>query len=54
MVVGNPDTREQAITVTFPIEGTWKNYFESAESYTGTTATVTLGAGEYRLFLIEN
>ena len=54
VVVGNPDTREQAITVTFPIEGSWRNYFESSESYTGTTTTVTLGAGEYRLFLIEN
>lgn len=54
VVVGNPDIREQTITVTFPIEGTWNNYFESTESYTGTTTTVTLGAGEYRLYLMEN
>ena len=26
----------------------------AAESYTGTTTTVTLGAGEYRLYLMEN
>lgn len=54
IVVGNFDTKEQTITATFPMEGTWTNYFDATESYTGTTATVTLGAGEYRLYLMEN
>lgn len=50
-VVGNFDTREQTLTVTFPMEGTWTNYTDATESYTGTEATLTLGAGEYRLFV---
>jgi hypothetical protein len=49
--VGNPDTREQAITVTFPIEGTWRNYFDASESYIGTSALLALSPGEYRLFV---
>ena len=51
VVVGNPDTREQAISATFPIEGTWRNYFDASESYIGTSALLALSPGEYRLFV---
>ena len=54
VVVGNFDTREQTLTVEFPLEGTWRNYSDDTETYTGATTTVTLGAGEYRLYLMEN
>jgi hypothetical protein len=53
-MVGNFDTREQTLTVEFPIEGTWRNYFDDTETHTDALATVTLGAGEYRLYLMDN
>ena len=54
VMVGNFDTREQTLTVEFPIEGTWRNYFNDTETHTGALTTVTLGAGEYRLYLMDN
>ncbi len=54
VVVGNFDTQTQTLTVNFPQEGTWRNYFDATESYTGTTATMPIEAGEYRLYLMDN
>ena len=54
VLVGNFDTREQTLTVEFPLTGTWRNYFDDTETSTDTHTTVTLGAGEYRLYLMEN
>lgn len=54
VMVGNFDTREQTLSVEFPIEGTWRNFFDDTETQTGTLTTVTLGAGEYRLYLMDN
>ncbi len=51
VVAGNFDTREQLLTVEFPTEGTWYNYFDPVESHTGNSATLTFAPGEYRLFV---
>lgn len=51
VVVGNFDTQEQTLTVEFPTRGTWSNYFDTSEYYTDEHITLTLGAGEYRLFV---
>ena len=51
VVAGNFDTREQSLTVEFPTEGTWYNYFDHTENHTGSSATVTFEAGEYRLYV---
>ena len=51
VVVGNFDTQEQALTVEFPTRGTWSNYFDTSEYYTDEHITLSLGAGEYRLFV---
>ena len=51
VVVGNFDTQEHTLTVDFPTNGTWTNYFDTAEYYTGQQTTLTLDAGEYRLLV---
>ena len=54
VVVGNFDTQAQTLTVEFPTTGTWTNYFDTAECYTEQQLSLTLGAGEYRLFKLKN
>lgn len=50
VVVGNFDTQEQTLEVVFPVAGVWTNYFDSTETYTEQQVSLTLSAGEYRLF----
>ena len=49
VVVGNFTTAEKTLTVDMPSSGTWKNYFDSSDTYGGSTVTVKLPAGEFIL-----
>lgn len=49
VVVGNFTTSEKTITAAMPSGGTWKNYFDSSEIYSGDSIQLTLPAGEFRL-----
>ena len=49
VVVGNFATSAETLTVTMPSDGTWKNYFDSSETYNGSSLSIELPAGEFRL-----
>ena len=49
VVVGNFDTAEHTITVSLPSSGTWHSYFDLDKSYTGSSVSITLGSGEWKL-----
>ena len=49
VVVGNFDTAEHTITVSLPSSGTWYSYFDLDKSYTGSSVSITLGSGEWKL-----
>ncbi len=49
VVVGNFATSAKTLTVTMPSDGTWKNYFDSSETYNGSSLSIELPAGEFRL-----
>ena len=51
VVVGNFDIQEQTLMVEFPMSGTWTNYDDTSEYYTEQQTSLTLSAGEYRLFI---
>ena len=51
VVVGNFDTHPQTLTVEFPTTGLWINHFDAAEYYTEQQISLTLSAGEYRMFV---
>ena len=51
VVVGNFTLEEKTLTAEMPADGTWKNYFDSEESYSGKTLSLTLPAGEFRLLV---
>jgi len=50
-VVGNFGSETQAIEVAAGADGTWYNYFDRDETYSGETFTVNLKEGEYRLLV---
>ncbi len=55
MVVANFDIVQQSPNVTFPSTGTWYNYTQGGSiSVTGATQTITLPAGQFRVFLNQN
>jgi hypothetical protein len=51
VVVANFELQSESVVVNFPHSGAWYNYY-SGESIivTGTSATITLSAGAYRMF----
>lgn len=49
VVAGNFDTAEHSITVSLPSSGTWYSYFDLDKSYSGSSATITLASGEWKL-----
>ena len=49
VLVGNFTTSEKTFTAEMPYAGTWTNYFDKADSYNGSSLSVTLPAGEFRL-----
>ena len=51
LVVGNFDTQAQKLNVTFPTEGTWRNYFSASEEYVCSSDSLLFEPGEYRLFV---
>lgn len=51
IAVANMDTASHTSTVNFPVPGTWRNFNKTAETYSGSSASITLGAGEWRLFV---
>ncbi|MBR5235179.1 MAG: hypothetical protein IKV24_03160, partial [Bacteroidaceae bacterium] len=51
VVVGNFDTHPQTLTVEFPTTGLWINHFDAAEYYKEQQISLTLSAGEYRMFV---
>ena len=55
LVIGNFDVTAQSGTVTFPVAGTWYNYFTGATvTATGAAQNFTLQPGEYQVFLNRN
>jgi hypothetical protein len=51
VIIGNFTLEEKIIPVTFPVTGTWYDYFgKSSVEVTGTNKDITLKPGEYRLF----
>ena len=51
VLVGNFGTSASSINVSFPSDGTWTNYLDSKESYTGSSASLEMGAAEWRIFI---
>ena len=49
VVVGNFTTGAKTITAEMPSDGTWTNHFDSTDTYTGSTLTLDLPAGEFKL-----
>lgn len=49
VVIGNFATSAKTITRSLPVSGTWKNYFNASETYTGSSVSIELSAGEYKL-----
>jgi hypothetical protein len=55
VVVGNFDLVTQSVNVTFPGGGTWYDYLTgSTLSTTGASQSISLEAGEYRVYLNRN
>ena len=51
VVAGNFTTQTKTITAEMPSEGTWTNYFNSNEKYTGKNINVELPAGDFKLLI---
>ena len=51
VVVGNFDTSARTVNVTFPSSGTWKNFRNSSDSLNGSSASIDLAAGEWKLYV---
>lgn len=51
VLVGNFGTSASSISVSFPSDGTWTNYLDSKESYTGSSASLEMGAAEWKIFI---
>lgn len=49
VVVGNFSTAAKTITCEMPSSGTWYDYFDRSVTYAGTSLTLDLPAGEFRL-----
>lgn len=49
VVVGNFTTGAKTITAEMPSDGTWTNHFDSTDTYTGSSLTLELPAGEFKL-----
>ena len=50
-VVGNFAKGTQTANVTLPSAGTWTNWFDSSETFTGTSHTIKLKGGEFKLLV---
>ncbi len=50
-VVGNFAKGVQTVSVTLPAAGTWTNWFDSSEKFTGSSQTIKLKAGEFKLLV---
>ena len=50
-VVGNFSKSTLTTTQTFPSSGTWTNWFDSSDTFTGSSRSFTLKAGEFRMFV---
>lgn len=48
-VIGNFGTEAAAITADPPVDGTFRNYFDASETYSGDTFVIELKPGEFRL-----
>ena len=51
VLVGNFGTSASSISVSFPSDGTWTNYLDSKESYSGSSASLEMGAAEWKIFI---
>ena len=50
-VIGNFSKGTQTVTATMPSSGTWTNWFDKTESFTGSSKSLTLKGGEFKLFV---
>jgi hypothetical protein len=50
-VIGNFSKGSQTVTATLPSSGTWTNWFDKTESFTGSSKSMTLKGGEFKLFV---
>jgi hypothetical protein len=50
-VIGNFARGTQTVTATPPSSGTWTNWFDKTESFTGSSKSLTLKGGEFKLFV---
>ena len=50
-VIGNFSRGTQTVTATPPSSGTWTNLFDKTESFTGSSKSMTLKGGEFKLFV---
>lgn len=50
-VIGNFSRGTQTVTATPPTSGTWTNWFDKTESFTGSSKSLTLKGGEFKLFV---
>ena len=51
VVVGNFTTEEKTFAIELPSAGTWSNYFDDKDYYSGENLNITLPAGEFRLLV---
>ncbi len=50
-LIGNFDVTARTITRKLPASGSWRNWFDDTETYSGDSVTLELPAGEFRLLL---
>ena len=50
-VIGNFSKGSQTVTATPPSSGTWTNWFDKTENFTGSSKSMTLKGGEFKLFV---
>mgnify|MGYP002515296336 FL=1 len=50
-VMGNFTSSDKDITILLPSDGTWWNYFDRSESWTGSSATAWLRTGEFKILV---
>ena len=51
VVAGNFTTSAATVTAEMPSGGTWKNYFDKSETYSGSSLALELPAGEFKLLV---
>ncbi|MDD7135469.1 MAG: alpha-amylase family glycosyl hydrolase [Bacteroidales bacterium] len=51
ILVGNFNTSDSTIDVSFPSEGTWTNLQDPGESYTGSSASLSMEAAQWKIFI---